>query len=384
MLPPVMSGCGPEVFTVSKLIKMVLVDSCTSDEATLLRAPSRSAPSRPLGMRNTPNTRDTRAATASLHARCLRDGAWSRRHAECAPIVANYTASLPPPEVRAEQCVTDAGAVRSSSASRRRKLRQQLTGIAQMHALNCTWVCLEASLHCIAASQAVHRSQGSMLRGHVWEAECKALMRSKAAAVSGRGDVAIAGLFGGDWLPLAASLAGPHGRVFGFEPTAAVTVSRATADANGLNATVQIAQACLSDRVGTLPMCVRRAGGAGSAASGAAASFGDRTHVVRPDERQSDGSTACITEAMPCTTLDDTLPWRTRPVALVLLDVEGHEEPALRGAIQLVRRWRPLLATEQELAGRLQPSRVFREVLAPLGYRADGKCPGLHLYRARA
>ena len=68
-------------------------------------------------------------------------------------------------------------------------------------------------------------------------------------------------------------------------------------------------------------------------------------------------------------------------MGFVLLDVEGHEEQALLGAIGLIRQWRPVLATEKDLT-RLP---LYMSELVPLGYREDGSCPGLHFYsRARA
>ena len=85
---------------------------------------------------------------------------------------------------------------------------------------------------------------------------------------------------------------------------------------------------------------------------------------------------------MRCEVLDERLPWRSRRVGLLLLDVEGAEEKVLWGAAALTRRWRPVLATEPRLEA-LAP-RLFHEHLLPLGYRFSGSCEGLSFYTANA
>lgn len=206
-----------------------------------------------------------------------------------------------------------------------------------------------------------------MLRGKVWESECKQQLQDKYHF---RGqDAAVAGLFGGDWLPLVSAAAGPQGLVFGFEPTDAINVSRTVVDANRLTNVRIGPRACLSNTSAVVRMCVRDINGWAR---------GDRSHIVRASEEKRDGSTACGVEHVQCTTLDEALPWQSRRVGFLLLDVEGHEESALFGAAKLIRKWRPVIASELELA-RLP---VLQNLLNPLGYRLDGSCPGLRFYRA--
>ena len=59
-------------------------------------------------------------------------------------------------------------------------------------------------------------------------------------------------------LPLVSAKVGRDGTVYGFEPTDAVDVSRALADANGLS-NVKIEQTCLSSDHSVIRMCMRNA-----------------------------------------------------------------------------------------------------------------------------
>ena len=76
-----------------------------------------------------------------------------------------------------------------------------------------------------------------------------------------------------------------------------------------------------------------------------------------------------------CSPLDAVLPWRTHRVGLVLLDVEGHEHAALRGASALLARWRPMLAIE--LRDGSAGAAAVRTMLGALGYRPTHRCSGL-------
>ena len=195
----------------------------------------------------------------------------------------------------------------------------------------------------------------------------------------------VAGLFGGDYLPLMAAKVGRRGTVYGFEPTDAVDVSRALADANSLS-NVRITKACLSNDTSVVRMCMRNPK---LKPSEVYSTFGDRTHMVRADEELHDASggarcgagnvdTAGGLVRMRCRTLDEELPWQTDRVGFLLLDVEGAEEKVLWGAKGLTSRWRPIIATEPRLE--LKFPDIFQRHLATLGYHHSGHCEGLNFY----
>jgi len=202
-----------------------------------------------------------------------------------------------------------------------------LRAISDAQGLRCTWVCIRAALYCLSAQHKQHTAQRVLAAGQEWEYECKAHVR-RHFDLAGQ-DAAVAGLFGGDWLPHISRGAGPDGHVYGFEPTDAANLSRAVAAANRLS-NVHVARSCLSNVSAPLRFCLRRLTAQGRLKGGT--SYGDRAHVV-PAAPQAGGSTGlslaggkCEVEQIECRRLDDALPWRTRRVGLLLLDVEGHEE----------------------------------------------------------
>lgn len=68
--------------------------------------------------------------------------------------------------------------------------------------------------------------------------------------------------------------------------------------------------------------------------------------------------------------LDDELASETRRVALVKIDVEGHEQAVLRGAERVLEQSRPVLVMEIEQRHRMQPLSETFEWFAARGYAA--------------
>ena len=154
----------------------------------------------------------------------------------------------------------------------------RLAAAEAAHRVRCTWVCIHASLHCVSHAHQDFKAQGSHLKGAEWEAGCKRMINARFE-LEGT-DAVVAGLFGGDYLPLVSAKVvrvrfrvrvrvrvslplvsakvGREGTVYGFEPTDAVDVSRALADANGLS-NVKIEHACLSSDHSVVRMCMRDA-----------------------------------------------------------------------------------------------------------------------------
>jgi FkbM family methyltransferase len=75
------------------------------------------------------------------------------------------------------------------------------------------------------------------------------------------------------------------------------------------------------------------------------------------------GESAGSIEA-PISLLDEIIPFE-RPVAIIKIDVEGYEVPALRGARRLIETWRPELYVEAGAQAGLDEIQNF---LLPLGY----------------
>ena len=189
----------------------------------------------------------------------------------------------------------------------------------------------------------------AILAGSVWEPETIDLLASHGAV----DDVVHAGTFFGDFLPAVARSRGPRAKVWAFEPNPeSYRCALITAQINGLR-NVELLNAGLGDRCGSLPMVTRDNHG-----------------------RPLGGASQIVTDASPGTitvdvcTVDETIPL-DRQVSLIQLDVEYFEKQALAGALRTIRRCRPVLVLEN-----LPEEAWLSEHLFPLGYRLSGQVHG--------
>lgn len=135
-------------------------------------------------------------------------------------------------------------------------------------------------------------------------------------------------------------LVGPTGRVISFEPLLAnfKLLTQNVAQARCQNVT--LVNAAVSDRAATVRMV---------------------TPEFRGETRAHIGVAG---EAVLAVALDS---WDLPPVALIKIDVEGHELPGLLGARQMLARDRPHLIVEENNAN----DTSVREFLTGLGYAAQ-------------
>jgi FkbM family methyltransferase len=213
----------------------------------------------------------------------------------------------------------------------------ELAAFAGIQNVKCSWICIPPIVYCIDPRHKHLPAVQDTLAGTVWEGECKRYvldhLRLEGTAV------AVAGLFFGDWLPPLSRAVGPNGSVFGFEPTHTVGLARATALANQLQ-NVRVHHACLSNHTSVGTMCVN---------DGQGRSRGGQSTLIRGG-RANFTRKCAETETVNCVPLVEIMPWHSQRVGLLLLDVEGHQQPALDGARKLIERWRPVLALTLFLA----------------------------------
>merc|ERR1712216_321911 len=253
-----------------------------------------------------------------------------------------------------------------------------LASAARAAEAECLWVCHNESIAlCIPPSQSDKPAAVATMQGEVWEGVFKEHVTNFVAPRVMQGTVAaLAGLFFGDWLPVLEAAVGPQGAVYGFEPTPSVKQSRATAGANGLRVT-HITNAALSDTPGSVQMCVadeknQPLGGMSRIVHGKhKGSGGAEEEIITVRNHESECGESIT---VPCVTLDMALPWREREVSFLLLDVEGHEEAALAGAMKMIAKWHPVLAIEQRIK---YLGDVFKQLMA-LGYRPCDDAPFRH------
>jgi FkbM family methyltransferase len=172
-------------------------------------------------------------------------------------------------------------------------------------------------------------------------------------------DIVHAGTYFGDFLP---GLSPAARTVYGFEPNSEnFACAEWTTVLNALQ-NVHLHHAALgasnSDRV----MQVARDGEA----------FGGISHLVAdafvPEDRSGDF------EAITLVRLDDALP-SDSDIGIVQLDVEGFEEPALKGALKTIARCRPILILESV------PQAFMDSQIFPLGYQQAGAVCGNAIFR---
>jgi FkbM family methyltransferase len=186
------------------------------------------------------------------------------------------------------------------------------------------------------------------MTGRVWESQTIEFMTTHC----GNGDVVHAGTYFGDFLPALAKACGPEARIWAFEPNSEnYRCASITVDLNGLR-NVVLANAGLGAAPTRLPLTISDTRGV---------ALGGRSKFAQ-SARPSDGA---ATELVEVLRVDDVVP-PNRLVSLVQLDVEGFEEHALTGAMETIRRWRPLLILETLP----RPDWMARE-LAPLGYISE-------------
>ncbi len=210
--------------------------------------------------------------------------------------------------------------------------------------------CLEArNLHGRYAvpAESQHRPASQcVLRGEVWEPDTiRAIV-----ALAGENDIVHAGAFFGDMLPPLSNLKAPNALVWAFEPS---PVNHAAAEAtvrmNGLTH-VRLFHAGLGPVDGELPLRTHNELGK---------SLGGSSSFVRGE---SDPNAVRV----PVVALDDLI--AHRPIGVIHLDVEGFEQPALEGALEIVVAQRPAIILERAP----DPQWIARH-LAPLGYVQSGR-----------
>jgi FkbM family methyltransferase len=204
-------------------------------------------------------------------------------------------------------------------------------------------------LYCVPRSSLHRPVAQTILAGRVWESSTLDLLRSARAD----GDVVHAGTFFGDFIPALAQSRSAGARVWAFEPNREnYDCARITIELNDLQ-NVTLTHAGLGESSGTALLATSDR--LGLPAGGRSRLIDDRAR-----ERWSES------EEVNLVSIDDVLT-SDRDVAVVQLDVEGHEQHALAGAMRTIARCRPLIVLES-------PPREhwIEEHLAPLGYRLAG------------
>lgn len=79
-------------------------------------------------------------------------------------------------------------------------------------------------------------------------------------------------------------------------------------------------------------------------------SVGERQISVAEEKAARYSGSSAVGEKgahVPCMTLDSLPRWATDDCGLLMLDIEGHELPALRGATRILKQFRPVVTAEE-------------------------------------
>lgn len=174
--------------------------------------------------------------------------------------------------------------------------------------------------YCVPLSSQHRALNQRILKGEVFEPDTIQFLCDKA----GEGDIIHAGTCFGDFLPAISKAVHKDGHVWAFEPNSEnYRCAQITVTLNHLS-NVHLINAGLGEMAST------------------------------------DGLVS----------LDEIIP-PDRQISIVQLDVEGHEEQALKGAMKLIERCRPILVLENDHG--LISSSWFKKNILSIGYKVANK-----------
>jgi len=205
--------------------------------------------------------------------------------------------------------------------------------------------------YCVPLSSRHRPATQKILSKEVWEPQTINYITNHC----GSGDIIHAGTYFGDFIPALSHACAPDAKVWAFEPNREnYRCAVITTLINGLG-NVQIANAGLGSQKGSAPM--RIADNRGKSLGGASRFTNENYHNCKEQFITVD-----------IVTIDEVVP-ANRRVSILQLDVEGHEQEALAGAIKTIRRCQPILILESLPHHQEWLSRY----LFKMGYRATGE-----------
>ena len=220
--------------------------------------------------------------------------------------------------------------------------------------MDCTLCENEFGRYAVPLSSRHRPAAQVVLRGDVWERQTIDYMRAHA----GR-DIVHAGTYFGDFLPAVSKAIDPGRTIYAFEPNSEnFACAEWTTLLNALG-NVRLQQAALGDVSSTRQMQTALAGVA----------LGGMSRITdMPKDPTGDY------EDVATVRLDDVLPEQA-DIGVLQLDVEGFEEPALKGALETITRCRPILILETV------PEAFMESSITPLGYRQAGLVCGNAIFQ---
>lgn len=203
---------------------------------------------------------------------------------------------------------------------------------------------------CVPLSSLHRPVAQKILTGEVWEPDTIDFMVSHA----GDGDIVHAGTYFGDFIPALSRACSGDSKLWAFEPNPEnYRCARMTTAINNLS-NVAIANAGLGAINGTMSMSV---------VDDAGLALGGTSRLMDFDSTPTRAQMIQVNILR----LDEVIP-ADRMVTIIQLDVEGHEQQALTGALKTITRCKPYLILEN-----LPESGWLHDNIFNLGYTVSGK-----------
>ena len=244
--------------------------------------------------------------------------------------------------------------------------------------LSCVIAYNEFGAYCIPRSSLQRPVAQEIMFGRMWEEKTVEFLRSNCRD----GDIVHAGTYYGDFLPALSDACSPGAMIWAFEPNLEnYRCASITIQINDLQ-NIRLTNAGLAASQGSARIITKDTSGKGLGGlskiveenedsalaaltqmkkihnialskADLGASQGSAT-IVKEDTSENglgglsnnnDSALATITEKISLVAIDDFIP-EERRISIIQLDVEGHEQQALTGALKTIQRCRPILVVE--------------------------------------
>ena len=199
----------------------------------------------------------------------------------------------------------------------------------------------EYGFYCVPAEFKNREVPKILFAGGVYEPSTIKLLRRLTKRQGG--DIVTGGAFVGDFFPAISECLTAKQRLISFEPNPiSYAACSYTAKLNGVT-NLDLHPVAVGKEDATLPLQIQRSGGS---------AMGARAKIA---ETHTEGETIEV----DVKTLDGLLE-KSKKVSVLHLDIEDHEEPALWGATETIKRDKPVVILE---AGRPWQQRNYLQVL---------------------
>ena len=219
--------------------------------------------------------------------------------------------------------------------------------------------------YCVPLSSSHRPAAQMILSSDIYEPQTIEYMRANCKS----GDIVHAGTYFGDFLPALSSGLAENSLVWAFEPNPEnFRCAKITLELNDIQ-NIKLQNAGLGAKQEQLHIQTKDIHG--QSLGGASRVISDAANINVP------------LQSVNILTIDDTVP-SDREIAILQLDVEGHEQQALSGALLTIKRCRPIIILEVWPNSPLLASDWFAKNITALGYQQTGQLHGNIVFACKA